>query len=61
MFYYPSREQAIKIQQTLETLYKGVNGEYHHGDAAWAYVECRTSVGLLSILRKLAKENAPGK
>ena len=26
MFYYPQREQAIRIQETLKTLYKGVDG-----------------------------------
>lgn len=25
MFYYPNRTQAIKIQQTLETLYNGID------------------------------------
>jgi len=58
MFYYPNRDQAIKIQQTLETLYNGVNGEYHYGDDAWNYVKKRTGVDLLLILKKLAKENA---
>ena len=58
MFYYPNRAQAIKIQQTLETLYSGVNGEYHSGHGAWEYVKNRTDVDLLSILKKLAKENA---
>jgi len=29
MFYYPQRKQAIKIQQTLKTLYAGVEGEYY--------------------------------
>lgn len=59
MFYYPNRAQAIKIQQTLETLYKGVKGQYYYGDAAWAYVKKRTGVDLLAILQTLAKENAP--
>jgi hypothetical protein len=59
MFYYPNRDQAMKIQQTLETLYEGVRGEYHFGDAAWQYVSRRTKVDLLAILQKLAKENAP--
>lgn len=35
MFYYPNRKQAIAIQQTLETLYKGVGGAYYYGDKAW--------------------------
>jgi hypothetical protein len=58
MFYYPNRAQAIKIQQTLETLYKGVKGQYYYGDAAWQYVKKRTGVDLFAILQTLAKENA---
>jgi hypothetical protein len=34
MFYYPNRGQAVRIQQTLESLYKSVKGEYHYADAA---------------------------
>lgn len=56
MFYYPNRTQAIKIQKTLETLYKSVKGEYYYADTAWAYVEDRTGVNLLGILRDLAAE-----
>lgn len=54
MFYYPNRGQAIKIQQTLETLYQGVNGEYYFGDGAWNYIMSRTRVDLKSILQKIA-------
>ena len=56
MFYYPNREQAMRIQQTLESLYKSVQGEYHYADAAWAYVKRRTDVDLLGILKELATE-----
>ncbi len=56
MFYYPNREQAKRIQRTLETLYAGAKGEYHHGDAAWAYVEDYTGINLLAILEQIAKE-----
>ncbi|MEX0716438.1 MAG: ApaLI family restriction endonuclease [Planctomycetaceae bacterium] len=59
MFYYPNRAKAIEIQQTLETLYQGVDGEYHSGDAAWRYMHARTGVDLFAILTKLARENAP--
>ena len=59
MFYYPNRTQAIKIQRTLETLYKGVGGQYYFGDAAWEYVKQRTGIDLFGILTKLASENAP--
>jgi len=57
MFYYPNRSQAIKIQESLETLYNGVGGEYHFGDAAWHYMKQRTGVDLHGILKRLAKEN----
>ena len=57
MFYYPNRTQAIRIQQTLETLYDGVGGEYHFGDAAWKYVKTRTGVDLHGILKRIAAEN----
>lgn len=57
MFYYPNRQQAIRIQQTLQTLYEGLDGEYHFGDAAWQYVKARTDIDLLAILKELADEN----
>jgi len=57
MFYYPNRDQAIRIQQTLQTLYEGLDGEYHFGDAAWEFVNQKTDIDLLAILEELAKEN----
>lgn len=59
MFYYPNRSQAIRIQKTLETLYKGMDGHYYFGDTAWEFVKARTGIDLLMILTKLADENAP--
>jgi hypothetical protein len=56
MFYYPNRDQAIRIQKTLESLYKSVQGEYYYADAAWNYVNDRTGVNLLGILKQLAAE-----
>jgi hypothetical protein len=58
MFYYPNRAQAMKIQKTLETLYEGVNGEYHFGDGAWEYVKERTGVDLKAILEQIAEARA---
>lgn len=58
MFYYPNREQAMKIQSTLETLYKGIGGYYYYGDDAWSYVKDRTGVDLKNILEKIAQENS---
>ncbi|WP_353428862.1 ApaLI family restriction endonuclease [Paracoccus denitrificans] len=56
MFYYPNREQAKRIQKTLETLYAGVDGEYHYGDDAWNYIKNYTGVDLLATLETIAKE-----
>lgn len=54
MFYYPQRMQAIKIQETLETLYKGIGGQYYYGDSAWQYIKNYTGIDLLEILEKIA-------
>jgi hypothetical protein len=56
MFYYPNREQAIRVQRILETLYAGVGGRYYFGDTAWLYVHERTGIDLKSILEELAIE-----
>lgn len=56
MFYYPNRDQAIRIQSTLKTLYSGVNGEYYSGDEAWDYLKRQTDIDLKSILNRIADE-----
>lgn|SRR5574344_513393 len=56
MFYYPQREQAIRIQETLKTLYKGIQGEYYAGDEAWSFIKKYTDIDLKSILEKIAEE-----
>lgn len=56
MFFYPNREQAKKIQDTLKTLYLGVGGQYYYGDDAWDYVYKQTGINLLKILEKIANE-----
>ena len=60
MFYYPNREQAQRIQRTLETLYAGADGEYYYGDDAWNYVRDYTGVDLKGILETIAKERTHG-
>lgn len=55
MFYYPQRTQAQKIQETLETLYRGIGGKYYYGDSAWAYIRDYTGIDLLEILEKIAE------
>lgn len=57
MFYYPNREQAIRIQDTLKTTYKGVGGLYFSGDEAWEFVKNKTHIDLLSILKEIADGN----
>lgn len=57
MFFYPHRTQAIRIQETLATLYSGMGGFYYSGGSAWDYVARRTGILLKAILQKLADEN----
>lgn len=54
MFYYPNREQAMKIQETLKTTYRGIGGEYYAGDEAWDYVKEKTGIDLKKILLEIA-------
>jgi hypothetical protein len=50
----------MKIQNTLETLYKGIGGEYYYGDSAWDYVKKRTKIDLKKILENIALINSKG-
>lgn len=54
MFYYPQRDSAIKIQEALKTLYKGVGGEYYAGDDAWDYIKNISGYDLKNILTDIA-------
>lgn len=56
MFYYPNRDQAIRIQKTLETVYIGVGGEYIYGRNAWEYLRTETGIDLEQILIDIATE-----
>lgn len=53
MFYYPNRTQAKRVQETLETLYKGAGGKYYYGETAWNYVKDFTGIDLLDILHRI--------
>ena len=57
MFYYPNRTQAKRIQATLETLYKGLNGQYYYGDSAWKFINEFTGVDLLAIIEPLSNQH----
>ena len=57
MFYYPNREQAIRIQDTLKTLYHGVGGEYYSREEAWDYVNLRTQIDLKAMFVSIAEKN----
>ncbi len=54
MFYYPQREQAKRIQETLKAVYQGVGGKYYYGEQAWDYIHKYTGVNLLKILSEMA-------
>jgi len=56
MFYYPNRKQAIRIQELLEDLYRGVGGVYYYGEKAWLHVEEKTGINLKAIIEKIAEE-----
>lgn len=57
MFYYPNRKQAIGIQETLKTIYKGIKGEYYFGNEAWKIMKDKTNIDLFSILENIAAQN----
>lgn len=61
MFFYPQREQAKKVQETLKTLYAGVSGEYYAGEEAWDFIKNYTGIDLKSILSEIANENDKAK
>ncbi|MDR2425832.1 MAG: ApaLI family restriction endonuclease [Endomicrobium sp.] len=60
MFYSPNRGQAIKIQQTLETVYNGVGGKYFYNDSAWEYIKTDTGIDLLGLLEDIVEQKIKG-
>lgn len=56
MFYYPQRTQAKRIQETLKTVYAGLNGEYYAGREAWDFIKKYTNYDLKAILEQIAKK-----
>lgn len=61
MFYYPQRDHAIKIQETLKTIYAGVDGEYYAGDEAWEYLKKVSGYDLKEILVEIADKRDKAK
>ena len=59
MFYYPQREQAIRIQATLKTIYEGVKGQYYGGEEAWEFIKNYSGFDLKEILTKIADKRTP--
>jgi type II restriction enzyme len=57
MFYYPNRQQAIRIQDAIKTMYLGLDGEYYSGDDAWEFLSDFTNINLKAILEDIAQEN----
>lgn len=61
MFYYPSRTQAIRTQETLATLYEGIGGHYYYGNSAWDFVRTKTAIDLKAVLEEIAAERSAEK
>lgn len=61
MFYYPSRAQAMRIQETLKSLYESISGEYYFGESAWNAITERTGIDLLVTLKRIADEKENSK
>lgn len=57
MFYYPNREQSIRVQNAVRTLYESIGGEYYVGDDAWNYIHQITGIDLKNILIRLVESN----
>ena len=49
------RSQAIKIQETLKTLYDGIGGEYYSDIQVWDYLKKVSGYDLKSILEEIAE------
>src|SRR5690625_1412879 len=60
MFYYPQRAQAQRIQDTLKTLYAGIEGEYYVGNEAWNFIKDYSGYDLKAILTKIANKKTNG-
>ena len=58
MYFFPNRDQAMRIQAAIRDLYKANNGVYYSGEEAWKHLEETTSVDLLTILEDIAAENS---
>ena len=61
MFYTPNREQAIRIQDTIRTVYLGLEGAYYSGNEAWKFLLNFTGVDLKRILEDIATERLAGR
>ena len=59
MFYYPQREQAIRIQATLKTIYQGVKGQYYGGEEAWEFIKKYSGYDLKEILTRISDKRTP--
>jgi len=57
MYFFPNRDQAMRIQAAIRDLYKANNGVYYSGEEAWKHLEETTNVDLLTILEDIAAEN----
>lgn len=52
MYYYPQRTAARRAQEAIEYMYRGLEGAYYYGEAAWSFVRQHTGIDLKDILTK---------
>lgn len=57
MFFMPLRDQAIRIQSKLRSLYTDEGGEYYGGEEAWSYFEEYTNVDLRTLIAEIGATN----
>ena len=54
MFYKPLRDQAIKIQTKLKTIYENEGGQYYAGKDAFSFLHTYTNNDLEKIIKNIA-------
>lgn len=58
MFYYPNRQQAIRVQDNLHKFYDNNNGQFYAEETAWEFMKEYTGVDLKKLLMEIANEQS---
>ena len=57
MFFSPMRDQSIKIQRKLHSIYENEGGKFYEAQDAWKFLEEYTEVDLYSIIKSIGTKN----